>query len=174
MVGELGGEAVVGDVVLGDDDEAARVLVEPVDDPRPPHAADAGQAGTAMGDEGVDEGPAGMARCRVDDEAGGFVDDDEIVVLIGDDEIHGFRFRHRIGGRRHVEDEPRPGGDLGGRIAQHAAVAADMAFADEVLQPRTRQVGEEPDEGAVETLAALVHDADTFLSVLFHPRSPVR
>ena len=48
VVGEELGEATVGRVGLGDDEQAGRVLVEPVDDARPPHPSDARQAGSAM------------------------------------------------------------------------------------------------------------------------------
>ena len=41
MVGELRREALMGPVVLGDDEQAGRVLVEAVDDAGPLHAADA-------------------------------------------------------------------------------------------------------------------------------------
>ena len=44
VVGELRGEALMGEVVLGDDEEPGRVLVEPMHDARPLHAADAGEA----------------------------------------------------------------------------------------------------------------------------------
>ncbi len=54
MVRELRGEPMMGLVVLGDDDEATRVLVEPMDDPqggvrrqRPDRLA------PQMGDQGV-------------------------------------------------------------------------------------------------------------------------
>ncbi len=84
MVRELLRESAMGGVVLGDDDEAARILVEAMDDARPPDAPDSREAVAAMGDEGVDEGAAGMPRGGVDDEARRLVDDDEVVILVGD------------------------------------------------------------------------------------------
>ena len=54
--GEQGREALVGGVGLGRDHDAGGVLVQPVDDARPRHAADAGEAGAAVVDQGVDQG----------------------------------------------------------------------------------------------------------------------
>ena len=54
----------MGAVVLGDDQQAAGVLVEPVDDARPLHAADARQAVAAMGDQRVDQRAGLMAGGR--------------------------------------------------------------------------------------------------------------
>ena len=69
MIGELRGEALVGAVVLGDDEQAGGVLVEPVHDAGPPDAADPGEAVAAMGDERVDQRAGLVARAGMDDEA---------------------------------------------------------------------------------------------------------
>ena len=45
----------MGGVRLGDDQQAGRVLVQPMDDARPLDAADAREARAAMGDERIDE-----------------------------------------------------------------------------------------------------------------------
>ena len=84
VVGEQGGEALVGGVGLGDDQQAGGVLVEPVDDAGPPDPADPRQAGAAMGDQRVDQRAVRMARRRMDDEAGRLVDDDQVLVLEDD------------------------------------------------------------------------------------------
>ena len=86
VVGELRRQAAMRAVVLGHDQQPARVLVEPVHDARPPHAADAGQAVAAMGDERVDQRAALMPGGRMHDEPGRLVDDDEVVVLVDDRE----------------------------------------------------------------------------------------
>ena len=59
----------MGPVVLGRDHHAADLAVEPMHDARPQHAADAGQAGAAMGEQRVDQGAVGVARGRMDDHA---------------------------------------------------------------------------------------------------------
>ena len=103
MIGELGGEPLVGPVGLGDHHQARCVLVQPVDDARTGHAADAGEARPAMGDERIDQRAAGVAGGGMDDQPGGLVDDDEVVVLVNDGQrdIFGGRFGgHR---RRQVD-----------------------------------------------------------------------
>jgi hypothetical protein len=59
MVGELLGQAAVGEVALGADDQSRRVLVEAVDNARPGDAADARKAVAAMGDQRIDQRAAG-------------------------------------------------------------------------------------------------------------------
>ena len=110
VVGELRGEARVRPVVLRDHHQARGVLVEPVHDPRPPDAADAGQAVAAMGEQRVDQ-RAALVTCRgMDHEPGRLVDDDEVAVLVDDAERD--RLRCRLGrDRRRARRERwrRPG-----------------------------------------------------------------
>jgi hypothetical protein len=56
VIGELRGEPPMRRVVLGDDQEPRRVLVEPVDDARPLDPADARQAVPAMRQKGIHQG----------------------------------------------------------------------------------------------------------------------
>jgi hypothetical protein len=86
VVGELRAQRRVRLVGLGDDQQAARVLVEAVDDAGPAHAADAREAVAAMGDERVDQRAGPVAGGRMDDEARRLVDDDEVRVLEDDGE----------------------------------------------------------------------------------------
>ncbi len=72
----------------GDDEQARRVAVEAVHDPRPLRVA----AGDRSGKR-VDERVAALPCARMDDEAGGLVDDGEMLVLPGD-----ARRRHRRDG----------------------------------------------------------------------------
>ena len=108
-------------IVLGDHQEAARVLVEPVHDARPPHAADARQAVAAMGDERVDERAARMPRRRMHDEPGRLVDHDEVVVLVDDRERDRLRLRLGRRGRRHDERDARARARLERRIAHNGS-----------------------------------------------------
>ena len=106
MVGELLGKRAMGFVGLGHDQQAARVLVEAMDDAGPGHAADARQAWPAMGDERIDEGAVDIARARMHDEPRRLVDDDEGIVLIDDIERHRLRFAAwRSRRRRHGQLE---------------------------------------------------------------------
>ena len=142
MVGELRREAAMGAVGLCHDEEPARVLVEPVHDPRPLNAADAGEALAAMGDERVDQCAAVMAGGRMDDEPGRLVDHDELLVLMDDAERD--RLALRLGRRRSRDFEH----DLGARLhprrglADHRAGDPDPPVAHQRLQAAARQVAE--------------------------------
>ena len=81
MHAELRREPDVGAIVLGDHQQAAHVLVQPVDDARPQHAADARQAAGAVGEQGVDQGAARMARRRMDHQARRLVEHEQVLVL---------------------------------------------------------------------------------------------
>ncbi len=107
VVGEQQGETQVGRVGLGDDEQAGRVLVEPVDDAGPPHAADPRQARPAMADERVDQRALGVARRRMDDEARRLVDDDEMFVLVDDVERKIFADQLGMLWRRRLEGDSR-------------------------------------------------------------------
>ena len=109
MVGELLGERAMRLVGLGDDQQPARVLVEAMHDAGPRHAADAGEAGAAMGDQRVDQRAGGVAGARMHHEAGRLVDDDERVVLIDDVERNGLaRAARRRGGGASQARSGRP------------------------------------------------------------------
>src|SRR5207237_6703558 len=86
---ELAGKAVHGAVVLGGDEQSARILVKAVYDPRPCLAAEACKRGAAMRDQRVDERTVGVARGGMHDEPRRLVDDDEILVLVHDHERNG-------------------------------------------------------------------------------------
>src|SRR3546814_2550767 len=85
-------------VVLRGDDQAARILVDAVDDAGPRDAADARKLSRAMVEQRVDERAVEIARGGVDDHAGGLVDDDQMLILPGDDEIEVLRGVMRRGG----------------------------------------------------------------------------
>ena len=104
---ELRLEMAVGMVVFGDQDDARGILVQAVDDARPLDAAHALEV-RAVIEDGVDKGAAIVSGRGVDDQAGGFVDDDKVAVLVENDE--GDRFR-------------RQGGGFGGRDVHPDAVA---------------------------------------------------
>jgi len=67
----------------GDDHQPRRVPVEPVDDPRPVGLV----SPRRVPEQRVDEGPGRVSRPRVDGDAGRLVDDQQMLVLVGDPEI---------------------------------------------------------------------------------------
>ena len=162
MVGELLGEAAMRLVVLGDDEQAAGVLVEPVDDAGPAHAADAGEALAAMGDEGVDQRAVLMAAGGVDDEAGGLVDDDQMLVLEDDGERDVLADRRGRLGLGHDEAEALADGDLAAGIGDHDPVDADAAFLDHLLEAGARDLAAEQSERLVEAQPRLLGRDDEF------------
>ena len=93
MVGELRGQRLVGLVVFRHHHQPGRVLVQPVHDAGPPHAADAGKAGAAMGDQRIHQRAGFMAGGRMHHQPLRLVDDDEVVVLIDDIERDIFALR---------------------------------------------------------------------------------
>ena len=94
MRGELLRQALVRDVGLGDDQQARRVLVDAVDDARPRNAADARQRSAAMVEQRVDQRAVEIARRRVDDQPGGLVDDQQMLVLEDDRQRDVLRLRY--------------------------------------------------------------------------------
>src|SRR5216110_2480063 len=71
--GELSHERVVGDPILGDDEQAGGVLVQTVDDARASRPADAGDRGR-VGQERGGEGATRVTGARMDDDAGWLVE----------------------------------------------------------------------------------------------------
>ena len=81
---ELVGKAVVRCVRLCDDKQAAGFLVDPMDDARSFGTADAGKTTAKMMQKRVDQRAVCRSRRRVDHHAGGFVYDNQIVVIEND------------------------------------------------------------------------------------------
>ena len=88
-----------------DDHQARRVAVEAVDDP--------GSVGVAAGDvpreQAVHERAGRVSGRGMDDEACRLVDDDEVLVLVGDPQIHRLRFERltsRSGGSNSTSSPP--------------------------------------------------------------------
>ena len=125
----------MGEIVLGNHEAAGGVLVEPVDDARPPFAADAGER-RAMGQERVDERTRLVARRGVRDQPGGLVDHQQIVVLVKQRQVNRLGdecgvHRRRFLPRNHVGRTDRLAG-LGRTLVQ-----LDVTLADEGLHAGT-------------------------------------
>ena len=98
-----------------DDEQSRGVAVEPVDDPRPLGLV---TSFDVVGEQPVHEGAVGVPWSRMDDEACGLVDHEQVLVLVRDDEVH--RLRHERRGRR------------GWRLEQELLSALELV----ALQPR--------------------------------------
>ena len=171
MVGKLRAERLMRGVVLRGHHQSRRILVEPMYDAGAAHAADAGQTGAAMGDQGVDQCSGLVARGGVHDKSLRLVDDDEVLVLVDDVERNGLAFRLGRPCRRHVDCDRIPRGDMicgvanRGRVARslcHRAMSGsrfsdeDLARENERFQPRSRQLGAVNREDAVQARRSLV------------------
>src|SRR5690606_28758551 len=108
---------------------------------------------TAVRDERIDQRPAGMARRRVDDHAGGFIDDDEIAVLMNDREVCVFRLRLGRLGRRYRHGIVLALFDPQAGLFYRPARARYMTLLDEHLQACAREPIDTVAEHAVESLA---------------------
>ena len=130
-------------IAAGDHEQAGRVAVESVDDPRPRGLlAPAGRSRQRLGERA---GPV-PAR-RVDHDPGRLVDHEQVLVLIGDRERR--RLQHR--GRRRLlaelDDDPLARGD-GVALGPQVPVDLDEPRFDQRLGAcaRAERLGEEPVE----------------------------
>ena len=132
VVLELLGQGQVGPVIFGRDEQAAGVPVNPVDDPRPKLAIDAGQALAAVKEQRVDQGAVGVAGGGVDHHAHRLIDLDHVLILI--DHLQG----DVLGQELHWGGVGNAHGDLVPRLQpvilfQGPALAEDMALLQEFL-----------------------------------------
>ena len=138
---ELVSQVTVGGLGPGDDEQPRRVLVETVDDARPVGVAARGLPGQRLGERALL-----MAPARVHDESRRLVDDQQLVVLVGNRDVGRVdRLRHgdrglvdldRVAGRQLValgHDRPVDGHRAGVDQARGAGPAAE----------RRREVGVE-------------------------------
>ena len=152
--GELIGERAVGLFGFRDHEDSGSFLVESVDDARTLRSAHDFDA-CAVVKKAVGEGAFSVACAGMDDEAGGFVENEEVFILEKNAQ------RHCLGG------EGRGGGFLGDfqnhgvPFAQNErgfggiAVHERTTVADETLQAGTGKIGAERTEESVEALAGM-------------------
>ena len=98
---ELLGEALVGCLGLGHDHQAGGVEIEPVHDAGPELASDAADVG-APRQQRVDQSAVGVARARVNREAGRLVHHDQVLVLV--DGGNRYVLRDQVCGRARRRD----------------------------------------------------------------------
>ena len=152
MIGELLGERAMRLIGLGDDQQSAGILVEPMHDAGPRHAADAGEARAAMGDQRVDQRAGGVAGAGMHHEARGLVDDDERVVLVDDVEGDGLACGLRRCGGRHAKLEAVARFDPVFRLHYGRPAQGNLALFDQALHAGAAQLRQLRREKAVEPL----------------------
>jgi hypothetical protein len=131
----------------------AGVLVEPV------HDAGAQRIGAALHlgvvQQRVDERAVGVARSGVNHEAGGLVEDDQMVVL--EQDLQGNRLglgAHRLG-RRRVNQDLRAIHSLG-FPGNHLAGLLYPALLDPALERASREFRAAPSQDAIDALSGVV------------------
>ena len=152
---ELLGQPFVGDVGLGDNQEAGRVLVDPVNDPGPGNSADSGQASAAMVEQGVDQCSVAVARGGMNDQPGRLVDHQQMLVFEEDGERDFLRFVVRRLGLGNGQAELLAARDLGCRVAERGAAAVQRAGADQRFQPLAGERRKCVGEGAIQPPACM-------------------
>ena len=153
-VGELPGKAGQDGLGLGGDHQARSVLVQPVDDPRSSLAADAGKALAAMGDQRIHQCAVRIAGGGVDDQAGRFVDHDQILVLEDDFQRHRLRRGRSVGrlGKDDGENLARPGLVRG---LCRSSPDRDLSRLDQSLDSASRKLRQPACQRAVDAFAGL-------------------
>lgn len=157
-VGELRSQRRVRSVVFCHEDAAACVFVQPVHHARTHGMTPRGKLGRVM-QQGVDQCPRPIAGRGMDDEAGRFVEADEIVVLVEDFDRNVFRHgvAVRLRGRGFL------GADFvsrvhGGRGFGSRTVDRDQTRADGPLPARAAHLRPCPGEPTVEARGGCLGD----------------
>ena len=136
-LGELPRQLFVRPIVLRDDHQARRALVQPVHDAGPLFSADAAEIVHVV-QQGVDQGAALVARRRVDHHARRLVDDDQILVLVDDRERQILGRGRRLDRLGNLDRDLLSGLD---RLVRLRRVSCDQhgALLDQPLKLRPRQ-----------------------------------
>ena len=147
-VSKRDGETEVGPIRFRHHQQPGGVLVEPVDDPGTFDTPDAGKV-LAVVEEGVDEGACGVAGRGMDNEAGGFIHQQDVIVLEYDVERNVLRLRVEDFERWFVDRDPIAAVDprrwFGGLF-----VELNMTGVDQPADAGSGPVGMELGEAAVE------------------------
>ena len=133
-----------------DDEQARRVAVEPVDDSRPLRLL---AARDRVAEQPVDERPARVAGRRMHDDARRLVDDEQVLVLVGDAQVELLGLEARRAPLRQLEVELAPRPPAGGSSICGCAVDEDAPLGEQPLGGRARADLFERGEEAVEPLA---------------------
>src|ERR1700730_8002723 len=168
VVGELPAQRAVGAVGLGHDQETARVLVEAVHDAGAFLAANAGEGWAAMSNQRIDQRARPVAGGGMDDEPGGLVDDEELVVLVHDVQRDILRRDFGVRRGRNGEANAVAGVDAIAGIADGGAVVRNRPRQDQRLVARARELREVRCQDAIEPCPAFLGGNRHFLAALRH------
>ena len=144
-------EQIVGEIVLGDDQKSARILVDPVDDPRTDDAIDRREPPGAVKEQRVHERAVPVARRGMHDHPLGLVDDQQVVILV--DDVDGDVLRDDVERLcvRHLDGEllaaPQPV-----VLRDRLSVREDGAVVTQPLHDRAGEILRRPGNPAVDPL----------------------
>ena len=92
-------------IIFGHHHNAARILIEAMDNARALFAANARQAVAAMRQQRIDQCAVGATGCGMHHHISRFIDDQQIIVLIQHIKRNVLRFHRRVDGRRQGEGD---------------------------------------------------------------------
>ena len=116
-----------------------------------------------MGEERVDEGSVWIAGSRMDHEARGLVDDEQVLILVNHREREGLRRRASLGTLGDEYGESLTGLDLGRGLAHLLVPDTHLARLDEALQARARELRQRLSKEGVEPRAAVLGPGRDFV-----------
>ena len=152
--GKIARQRLVRRLGFRGDHDPARILVETMHNSGAAEAADAGEVGTAMAEQGIDEGSVWVSRGRMDNHAGRLVDDNQVCILETDIERDMLRLRHCIFSLGEYYDEILATSHAEGRVTKYYPILRHKAVLDQAFEPRPRQFREMRREHAIEPLPA--------------------
>ena len=114
-------------IVFCDQNQAGRILIKPVDDSRPPLAADAGKVVHVI-KQRVHQRSVFVSGRRMHHHAAGFVDNGNIRILIENIKRNILRLYGRRPGMRNGQHDALPGLGLSGRAGFHLSIHAESAL----------------------------------------------
>ncbi len=144
MAGKLFGQRVMRSVILDHYNQSAGILVDTVDNTGALDSTDAGQACAAMMDQGIDQGAGKIAGAGMDNQPGGFINNNQIIVFIDHSQRNVLALWFGVRGIRHKNIKGLPGLHFIGRIRHRMLFGDNGSFlnqlpdaaAGEVRNPR--------------------------------------
>ena len=168
VVPQLGRQGCVGPVRLCRQHQAGRVLIQPVDDPRPLHSADPGEGIAAVMEQRIHQRAALMPGGGVNDHTLGLVDDQQVRILKEDIQRDLLRLRIRLRGFRKIQKDPFSRGQPP-VFLPGLPLHQDAALFQKLLDPTAAEIREPLRQEGVQTEAGVLRRRGQYP---LHPRPP--
>jgi len=164
---ELSGQTPVSGVVLGGNESAAGIFIEPVDNPRTRHASDAAQLPPAVMEQRIDNRMPIMAGSRMHTDSGHFVDDQQRLIFKQNIQLHILGLCLGRFGFRPVEGHEVARTGMASR-ADIFPIHLNMPLGNEALESRTGLLGIAGLQEDIHPLAGQAHLDSELLPIFFH------